>query len=493
MSRVAVVASAATGLALLTMAAGCGNDTPPTTPFTPDELRDPAKCQSCHPDHVREWSGSMHAYASDDPVFRAMNKRAQRETNGTLKDFCVKCHAPVAVRDGLTMDGLNLDQLPASAKGVTCYFCHSAQSVDGTHNNPLQLATDGSMFASITDPVAGAPHKSSYGTLHDPAHADSASACGSCHDIVNPLGAAVERTFQEWKGSLYAIPPMGQTCAQSCHVDERQGPIANTTSKVRTFHSHTFAAVDVALTDFPEKDAQRVAVQDRLDVALQSGICVDPVRKQIEVTIDNAGVGHGFPSGATPDRRAWVELTAYQGDTVIYQSGHVGDTENVETLADPDLWLIRDCLYDTDKQATPFFWQAASVLSNQIPASVSRNIADPSSYTKSHLKKLYPANGTKGLDQIPDHITLRVHVKAIGDDILAGLVASGDLDPSIPPLVPTFDLFGGMVDWKLVEAMHNPLTGADGIDRYCKLPPTPNRPVLTQYVATSYAQCPAQM
>ena len=32
----------------------------------------------------------MHAYASDDPVFQAMNKRAQRETNGALGDFCVR-------------------------------------------------------------------------------------------------------------------------------------------------------------------------------------------------------------------------------------------------------------------------------------------------------------------------------------------------------------------------------------------------------------------
>ena len=38
-------------------------------------MLDPATCQSCHPTHVRDWSGSMHAYASDDPVFVAMNAR----------------------------------------------------------------------------------------------------------------------------------------------------------------------------------------------------------------------------------------------------------------------------------------------------------------------------------------------------------------------------------------------------------------------------------
>src|SRR5258708_23827270 len=96
----------------------------------------------------------MHAYAAEDPVFLAMNKRGQRETNGALGDFCVKCHAPVAVQQKLTTDGLNLAQVPAAAKGVTCLFCHSAASVDRTHNNPLTLPADGqSLFGPFSDPL----------------------------------------------------------------------------------------------------------------------------------------------------------------------------------------------------------------------------------------------------------------------------------------------------------------------------------------------------
>ena len=34
--------------------------------------------------------------AMDDPVFIAMNKKGQRETNGALGTFCVNCHAPMA-------------------------------------------------------------------------------------------------------------------------------------------------------------------------------------------------------------------------------------------------------------------------------------------------------------------------------------------------------------------------------------------------------------
>ncbi|HEY1909129.1 MAG TPA: multiheme c-type cytochrome, partial [Myxococcaceae bacterium] len=58
--------------------------------LTRAQLLDPAVCQSCHPDQYSEWAGSMHAYSTKDPVFRAMNARGQRETDGGLGSFCVQ-------------------------------------------------------------------------------------------------------------------------------------------------------------------------------------------------------------------------------------------------------------------------------------------------------------------------------------------------------------------------------------------------------------------
>src|SRR5262245_5741159 len=86
----------ACGVALFS---GCGRDAAeePAPKLTRDALQDPRSCAGCHPDHYREWSGSMHAFAGVDPVFQALNKRMQRETNGALGTFCVQCHAPVAV------------------------------------------------------------------------------------------------------------------------------------------------------------------------------------------------------------------------------------------------------------------------------------------------------------------------------------------------------------------------------------------------------------
>src|SRR5437773_4825089 len=116
-------------------------------------MLDPQTCKACHADHFREWSGSMHAYASEDPVFLAMNQRGQRETNGALGAFCVNCHAPMAVREGATKDGLNLASLSPSLKGVTCFFCHTVDAVQGTHDAQLHLSDEPIMRGAFADPV----------------------------------------------------------------------------------------------------------------------------------------------------------------------------------------------------------------------------------------------------------------------------------------------------------------------------------------------------
>src|SRR3954471_21936029 len=139
-------------LCIAALAGACHSSGP--SQLTRDELLDPQGCTTCHPNHYSEWAGSMHAYASEDPVFRAMNARGQRETNGQLGTFCVNCHAPMAVHEGATKDGLNLDSVPEQLHGVTCFFCHSVASVDGTHNAPITLANDNVMRAAIRDPFA---------------------------------------------------------------------------------------------------------------------------------------------------------------------------------------------------------------------------------------------------------------------------------------------------------------------------------------------------
>ena len=222
------------------------------------DLLDPDQCKSCHPNHWADWSTSMHAKAADDPVFIAMNKRGQRETNGKLGTFCVNCHAPMAVRDGLTQDGLNLDSLDAKYKGVTCYFCHSIDSVGTQHNNAsVHLSDDLVMRAELADAQPNGFHASTYSTLHDTHQPDSATMCGTCHDIVAPAGGHVERTFAEWQSSIFSHPG-GLTCvAENCHMNVDRGITqAAVGGPQRAFHKHDFPAVDVPMTPTPENQPQ---------------------------------------------------------------------------------------------------------------------------------------------------------------------------------------------------------------------------------------------
>lgn len=431
--------------------ASCSTSKPDEAPtLTGEALLDPNNCLPCHSDQFREWSGSMHAYAGEDPVFLAMNKRMQRETNGQAGTFCVGCHAPVAVRMGKTKDGLNLSELPPFMRGVTCFFCHTTDAVEGTHNNPLRLAGDGAMRGGIADPVK-APHTSLYSKLHDREDQGGASAgdtrdrssslCGACHDVVTPPGAHIERTFTEWQASLYSQP--GQLSCGKCHMDGREGVAARVEgAPIRRAHEHVMAGVDVALTPFTDEPGQRAAVQRLLDATLLAKLCVKQTPQGVvaEVTLDNAFAGHKFPSGAAQDRRAWLELIAYRGGATVFQTGVVPDKKAVTSIADPNLWLLRDKIFGTDGKEVHMFWQAARVESELLSAAVTNNPQDPRfihSVTKTFVLPL-PA---------PDRVTMRTRIRPIDFDVLDDLVATKDLDPAILDKIPTFDIGTTVKEW----------------------------------------------
>ena len=398
----------------------------------------------CHPDHYREWSGSMHAYAADDPVFIAMNERGQRETGGELGDFCVNCHAPMAVREGYTTDGLNLADAPQELKGVTCYFCHSVDAVEGEHNNPLRLADDLIMRGGIADPIENSAHRTQYSRLHDRDARESSDMCGACHDILLPNGVHLERTFAEWRDSIFGQDGPGHLSCSGCHMTGRDGVVADVEGvPLRRVHEHTFAGVDVALTPWPETEAQRAAIARDLDPTLQPGLCVSPAAGgvELEASLDNVLGGHMWPSGAAQDRRAWLELVAYVDGEVVYQSGVIPEGEPVATHAqsDPDLWQIRDRGFDESGAEAHMFWDVAEVTSELLPPSVTNDPLDPR--FDHAVRRIYT------LAFVPDRITIRVHIRPIGLDVIDDLIASGDLDPAVRDQVPTLTLAGSELEW----------------------------------------------
>ncbi len=438
-------------------AVGCrGEDSGPR-----QELLDPAACEECHPQHYQQWLGSMHAYAAEDPVFLAMNARGQRETGGELGDFCVKCHAPVAVALGETVDGLNLDELPQYMKGVTCYFCHNVESVEGTHNNPLQLAMDGVMRGQFDDPVENDFHDADYSDLFDGFTVASGDMCGACHDLVNPAGVHVERTYKEWTDSFYADPSAmnpqlieyyGQSC-NSCHMPGTTGqPIAEYPGvKARGTRDHRFVGIDVALTDWPDAEqgpallADQVEhLQDFLDPEVCVGLCVNPADgggTDVKVWLHNEFAGHHFPSGAAQDRRLWLELVGYEGETIVLESGVVADDESIDAAAaaDPMLWVMRDFAYTDESMTTPahMFWEIGHIVPNTLEVAADAGLV----YDKTTW-----LNRTWHVDGPIDRATVKMKIRPIPFELVDELIEDG-LDPAVKDRIPTFTIAETVREW----------------------------------------------
>lgn len=426
----------ALSLLVVVLAAAC-------EPLDDRALRDPNTCEGCHPDHVREWASSMHAYASEDPVFVAMNRRGQRETGGQLGPLCVRCHAPLAVALGATRDGLDLADLPRELRGVGCIACHQITAVEATHNGGLQVSEDGVMRGGLHAPVATAAHDSARSPLVDADSLESSSACGACHDVVLPSGLAIERTYAEWQGSLFAREGTGVSCA-SCHMFRRTGPAA-LGGPDRALHDHSLPGIDVALADWPGRDAQLAGVQRDLLGALNTSICVEPTGGGVEVsvTLDNAQVGHAFPSGTTHARRLWVELAAETGGVTTQTIGRFEPGEVVHAGDDPDAWVLGSQFRDASGAEVQFAWQAAAIDSELLEPSTTLVPTEPGYY--------HARTRSWSIVGHPDAIHVSLHLQPIGLDILDDLIASGDLDPAIRDAMPVHDLDGAARTWHVSD------------------------------------------
>jgi nitrate/TMAO reductase-like tetraheme cytochrome c subunit len=460
-------------MAWLLVLAACGHK--PT--LTIAELEDPAACVRCHPQHYAQWAASMHAYASDDPVFVALNKRGQREAH--LGVFCVRCHAPMAVALGLT-DGTSFDpaKLPASARGVTCYFCHDVAKVAADHNNGLELALDDVMRGGVLDPAATPAHRARFDDQMASATNES-RMCGSCHDVVMPTGVALERTYKEWQATIFAqhdpAHDLPLTCS-GCHM--KSDPSATTIAtdagaklRANSFHEHLWPGIDEALTPFPGAEVLAAGIARDLDPALtivgptppggvigNGGICMSPVDGgTITVRIDTRGTGHMWPSGATHDRRAWLEVIAFDATNhVVFSSGDVPDDKDPDEIGDPNLFAMWDRTSRADGSAAHFFWDVATEQSHLLRGPVTLDPKDPAF---DHSATATYAVGPLA-DQI-DHITARVRIRALPRSLLRELVASGDLAPEIAARAShTLDVAGSVRHWTRADAERaKPYTG----------------------------------
>jgi len=275
----------------------------------------------------------------------------------------------------------------------------------------------------------------------------------------------LERTFREWQSSVFApehalTPSSMATCA-ACHM--RGGAprviadVPGLALPARTPHAHTFPAVDMSFPSVPStpdpaestalREEQRQQIQELLDNTLLLEICVElaPLNfSAVYLTIDNANAGHNWPSGASQDRRAWVEVTAYRKGQVLYTNAAEGDRE--PPADDKEAWVFRDRIFNGDREVH-MFWEATRLQEPSGTIGVQLSRSDPRWFNAAHASRRFPATGTSyfqkppGEDSsVPDRVTVKVRIRAMGDDVLSDLVQSGDLDANLVGEIPTFDL-----------------------------------------------------
>lgn len=284
-----------------------------------------SECRECHAQHVDEWSLSSHAYAAKDPVFHAMVRLGQAQSQGKVGQFCVQCHSPIGMALGETDVYFDEDRQifqqhtetlsDVASTGVSCDVCHSVTTVLEPQNARMIMSPNGVRRATVEDPVENAAHGSAYSELHR-----SSLLCSSCHAVTTPKGALVEETFQEWQQSSSAT---GGTQCQGCHMEEYRGRAAPDAPE-RTLHRHYFAGVDVSLLppeEFPGYEELRELASALLQSAATLSVATTEENQLLLVTTRNQA-GHAFPSGATAERQLWIEVKVFNDDNeLVFESG----------------------------------------------------------------------------------------------------------------------------------------------------------------------------
>jgi hypothetical protein len=346
---------------------------------------EPEFCGQCHEDHFAQWSGSMHAYASQDPVFVAMVNKGIADTGGQIDQFCFQCHTPTAsklnltpieVSNGVARLNADLSSTPLSS-GVTCVGCHMVEQVNATENAQLTYARDTLYGATVNEaaqeahPIAVSPF------FADPYQ--SSFVCGSCHNVLNPRGARLEATFSEWYASEYNQPndlDNHQSCV-TCHMPlisgkrVKDGPDGE-------IHSHRFVGVDQALIDFPDRSVQAELVRELLQNAAELEIRLNEETDGVYlvVSVTNTNTGHYLPSGSTADRQMWVHLQVRDGaGQLVYESGMLDNDGNLADgvsghstapYIDPELLLFGQFVFGQSGEHVLFPWEVYSTADNLI-------------------------------------------------------------------------------------------------------------------------------
>jgi len=382
--------AAAVGIALWIAGGDAGSEgTAAPLPFLPSRLTTPTGesiphasfpkndgCLVCHAKIAAQWAGSMHAFAQEDPAYRALFEIAHQDTDGKTDLFCVGCHSPPAVLSGNGRESWVLGA-PAS-QGISCVVCHTVAGP----SQPGRSPANASFVCDPTGPIRG-PHgrrcrAEGKETVRSEYLASSAF-CAGCHGAEHARnGLVLERTYQEWQGSVYA--ERGIQC-QDCHMQPVEVAIATARSLEKQpnpgtiagihrphVYTHEFLGGNPVLSRLRGAPAHAMATEALLEAAATLELIDLPDRiapgehLRLKVKVTNALAGHNLPTSLVHLRQLWLDVRVRDATgSEIYRSGSV----DAKGTLDTDAVRYSGTFGDATGKKTIKPWQATQFLSHR--------------------------------------------------------------------------------------------------------------------------------
>lgn len=225
----------------------------PKASATGPAFRTSAECGQCHKAIYAEWKESYHGRAMSDPLFRELSAEVNKEE-------CIRCHAPVNLRDSGFETPVARSDLRDEA--ISCLSCHQ----NGAHVS----GPNGGMEDAPCRPI------------QDPDQLDVVKMCFVCHNQHD--------TGNEWMRGPYspeAEEPRErevQTCID-CHMPEVERPLVEG-GPVRRVRAHTW---------FGGHSMRMLKRASAIDVEVEA---LPAGGHRFRVFVTNKGAGHAIPTDA---------------------------------------------------------------------------------------------------------------------------------------------------------------------------------------------------
>lgn len=296
-----------------------------------EDRLDAGSCGTCHPDQMRDWSGSQHSLAMSPGLLGQLLDMDSEDRES--HQACLRCHAPLAEQADELVDFLSgardQDGETKTAtgpqlfrQGMLCSVCHVRN-----------YQFFGPPRREDAPPLPSGKRIAHDGWITSAAYEDS-RFCAACHqfqpDQGRMNGKLMENTYEEWKASRYAAE--GKSC-QSCHMPDRR-------HLWRGVHDSTMVREGVTI-----ETGDVSVVSDSLYTSL---------------TVTNSGVGHNFPTYLTPriilegvqldDRGNEIE-SSRRWNWISWEAAVNLTEEYQDTRLAPDESLAMDYSEPLDKQA----------------------------------------------------------------------------------------------------------------------------------------------